>query len=60
MGLWVLLVIRCSTFTFLSDVGHITHTSTQQQNGYSKHSIETKFSNKVNTFAKTSLNKMKT
>jgi len=28
MGLWVLL-IRCSTFTFLSDVGHITHTCTQ-------------------------------
>ena len=31
MGLWVLLLIRCSTFTFLSDVGHITHTDTQQQ-----------------------------
>jgi len=30
MGLWVLLLIRCSTFTFLSDVGHITHTCTQQ------------------------------
>jgi len=26
MGLWVLLLIMCSTFTFLSDVGHITHT----------------------------------
>jgi len=29
---WVLsifLFIRCSTFTFLSNVGHITHTSTQ-------------------------------
>ncbi|AES67213.1 hypothetical protein MTR_2g088110 [Medicago truncatula] len=26
MGLWVLLLIRCSTFTILSDVGHITHT----------------------------------
>jgi len=25
MGLWVLLLIRYSTFTFLSDVGHITH-----------------------------------
>jgi len=25
MGLWVLLLIRCSTFTLLSDVGHITH-----------------------------------
>jgi len=31
MGLWVLLIIRCSTFTVLSDVGHITHTCTQQQ-----------------------------
>jgi len=30
MGLWVLLFIRCLTFTFLSDVGHITHTYTQQ------------------------------
>jgi len=30
MGLWVLLLIRCSTFTLLSDVGHITHTCTQQ------------------------------
>ena len=29
MGLWVILLIRCSTFTFLSDVGHITHTCTQ-------------------------------
>ena len=29
MGLWVLLLIRRSTFTFLSDVGHITHTCTQ-------------------------------
>jgi len=29
MGLWVLLLIRCSTFTFLSDMGHITHTCTQ-------------------------------
>ena len=27
MGLWVLLLIRCSTFTILSDVGHITHVS---------------------------------
>ncbi|RHN51286.1 putative F-box domain-containing protein [Medicago truncatula] len=26
MSLWVLLFIRCSTFTILSDVGHITHT----------------------------------
>ena len=32
MGLWVLLLIRCSTFTFLSDVGHITYTCTQQKN----------------------------
>jgi len=30
IGLWVILLIRCSTFTFLSDVGHITHTCTQQ------------------------------
>ncbi|KEH15609.1 hypothetical protein MTR_0734s0020 [Medicago truncatula] len=30
MGLWVLLLIRCSTFTILSDVRHITHTCTQQ------------------------------
>jgi hypothetical protein len=30
MDLWVLLLIRCSTFTLLSDVGHITHTCTQQ------------------------------
>ncbi|KEH26126.1 hypothetical protein MTR_6g045177 [Medicago truncatula] len=30
MGLWVLLLIRCSTFTLLSDVEHITHTCTQQ------------------------------
>jgi len=29
-GLWVLLLIRCSTFTLLSDLGHITHTCTQQ------------------------------
>jgi len=29
MGLWILLLIKCSTFTFLSDVGHITHTCTQ-------------------------------
>jgi len=29
MSLWVLLIIRFSTFTFLSDVGHITHTCTQ-------------------------------
>jgi len=29
MGLWVLLLIRRSTFTILSDVGHITHTCTQ-------------------------------
>jgi len=29
MGLWVLLLLRCSTFTVLSDVGHITHTCTQ-------------------------------
>jgi len=29
MSLWVLLLIRCSTFTYLSDVGHITHTCTQ-------------------------------
>ncbi|KEH36762.1 hypothetical protein MTR_2g022150 [Medicago truncatula] len=28
LRLWVLLLIRCSTFTFLSDVGHITHTCT--------------------------------
>ncbi|KEH23708.1 transmembrane protein, putative [Medicago truncatula] len=26
MSLWVLLLIRCSTFTILSNVGHITHT----------------------------------
>ncbi|RHN52334.1 hypothetical protein MtrunA17_Chr6g0479381 [Medicago truncatula] len=26
VGLWVLLLITCSTFTILSDVGHITHT----------------------------------
>jgi len=26
---WVLQLIRCSTFTFLFDVGHITHTCTQ-------------------------------
>jgi len=30
MSLWVLLLIRCSTFTLLSDVRHITHTCTQQ------------------------------
>jgi len=30
MGLWALLLIRCSTITLLSDVGHITHTCTQQ------------------------------
>jgi len=29
VGLWVLLLIICSTFTVLSDVGHITHTCTQ-------------------------------
>jgi len=29
MCLWVLLLIRCSAFTFLSNVGHITHTCTQ-------------------------------
>jgi len=29
MSLWILFLIRCSTFTFLSDVGHITHTCTQ-------------------------------
>jgi len=29
MSLWVILLIRCLTFTFLSDVGHITHTCTQ-------------------------------
>jgi len=28
MSLWVLLLIRCSTFTLLSDVGHITHSCT--------------------------------
>ncbi|AES98185.1 transmembrane protein, putative [Medicago truncatula] len=26
IGLWVLLLIRCLTFTILSNVGHITHT----------------------------------
>jgi len=31
MGLWVLLLIRFSTFTLLSDVRHITHTCTQKQ-----------------------------
>jgi len=31
MSLWVLLLIRCSTFPLLSDVRHITHTCTQQQ-----------------------------
>jgi len=30
MSLWVLSLIKCSTSTFLSDVGHITHTCTQQ------------------------------
>jgi len=30
MGLWVLLLIRCSTFTLLTDVRHITHTCIQQ------------------------------
>jgi len=30
MSLWVFLLIRCSTFTLLSDVGHISHTCTQQ------------------------------
>jgi len=30
MSLWVLLLIRYSTFTLLSDVRHITHTCTQQ------------------------------
>ncbi|RHN58637.1 hypothetical protein MtrunA17_Chr4g0004501 [Medicago truncatula] len=29
VGLWVLLLIRCSTFTLSSDAGHITHTCTQ-------------------------------
>jgi len=35
MGLWVLLLIRCSTFTLLSDVGHLTnteHDATKEQN----------------------------
>jgi len=27
---WILILIMCSTFTLLSDVGHITHTCTQQ------------------------------
>jgi len=31
MSLWALLLIRRSTFTFLSDVGHITHTCAQQK-----------------------------
>ena len=31
MDLWVLLLIRCSTFILLSDVRHITHSCTQQQ-----------------------------
>jgi len=31
MGLWVILLMKCSTFTFLSDVGHITHTCTHQE-----------------------------
>ena len=26
---WILLLIRCSTFTLLSNMGHITHTYTQ-------------------------------
>jgi len=30
MGLWVLILIWCSTITLLSDVGRITHTCTQQ------------------------------
>ena len=30
MNLWVILLIKCSTFTFLSDVGHITHTCIEQ------------------------------
>ena len=30
MSLWVFLLIMCSTFIFLSDVGHITHTCTQE------------------------------
>jgi len=30
MSLWIFLLIKCSTFTLLSDVGHITHTYTQQ------------------------------
>ena len=29
MSLWILLLIRCSTFTLLFDVRHITHTCTQ-------------------------------
>ncbi|AES74586.1 hypothetical protein MTR_6g008670 [Medicago truncatula] len=39
MGLWVLLLIRCSTFTLLTDVGHITHTCAQQQS-YVSHRFE--------------------
>jgi len=34
MGLWVFLLIRCSTFTLLSDVGHITYTCTQFQHSH--------------------------
>jgi len=30
MSLWVLSLIKCLTSTLLSDVGHITHTCTQQ------------------------------
>jgi len=30
MSLWDLSLIKCSTTTFLTDVGHITHTCTQQ------------------------------
>jgi len=30
LGLWILLLIRCSTLTLLSDVGHKPHTCTQQ------------------------------
>ena len=36
MSLWVILVIRCSTFTFLSDVRHITHTCTQQHSPFKR------------------------
>ena len=37
MNLWVLLLIRCLTFTFLSDVGHITHTCTQHSDFGGEH-----------------------